>query len=465
MKSKYFKIACFSAGLSLMTVASCKKFVEIAPPINAFNAATAYDNDDLVRSNIAGLHSYNFITGSGYYDTDSHQYPGFSADEITYYTTANDQFTENNIQDANATSRGMWTAPYKTIYQSNLMIEALAKAKTISAPVMAEALGTAKFFRGLAHLNLVSIFGDVPLVLETDVKKTTSLPRTPAAQVYKKIITDLVEAKAELKGINKSSAYVNEKSTTALLARAYLYDKQWDKAASSATELISGALKGTLALETDVSKVYQRASKETILAISSDGSAKTRVNYTYLATIYLPVLRTTHNITDDLYNAFEANDKRKENWIGTWTAAGITTHYPFKYKLKAAPTNTALAEDQVYIRLTEMYLIRAEALAQLNRTEEAMDDVNAIRVRAGLNALPRTLGKTDVLLAVEKERRFEFFTDGHRWIDLVRTGRADAVLGALKGAKWKSYAQLYPVPAKEIELNPNLTQNPGYNKQ
>ncbi len=133
--------------------------------------------------------------------------------------------------------------------------------------------------------------------------------------------------------------------------------------------------------------------------------------------------------------------------------------------MKAAPTNTALAEDQVYIRLTEMYLIRAEALAQLGRTEEAMDDVNAIRVRAGLNTLPRTLGKTDVLLAVEKERRFEFFTDGHRWIDLVRTGRADAVLGALKGAKWKSYAQLYPVPAKEIELNPNLTQNPGYNKQ
>ncbi len=75
MKSKYFKIACFSAGLSLMTVASCKKFVEIDPPINAFNSATAYDNDDLVRSNIAGLHSYNFITGSGYYDTDSHQYP------------------------------------------------------------------------------------------------------------------------------------------------------------------------------------------------------------------------------------------------------------------------------------------------------------------------------------------------------------------------------------------------------
>jgi len=465
MKSKYLKIACFSAGLSLITLASCKKFVEIDPPINAFNASTAYDNDDLVRSNIAGLHSYNFITGSGYYDTYSHQYPGFSADEITYYTSSNDQFTDNNIEDVNTINRSMWTDPYKTIYQSNLMLEALVKAKTISAPVVAEAMGTAKFFRALGHLNLVSIYGDVPLVMETDVKKTTSLPRTPAAQVYKQIITDLVEAKTELKGINKSNAYVNEKSTTALLARTYLYDKQWDKAASTATELISGSLKGTLALETDVSKIYQRTSKETILAISSDGSAKTRVNFTYLATVYLPVLRTTHNITDDLYNAFEAGDKRKTNWIGTWEAGGITTHYPFKYKLKAAPTNTALAEDQVYIRLTEMYLIRAEALAQLNRTEEAMDDVNDIRVRAGLTALPRTLSKADVLLAVEKERRLEFFTDGHRWIDLVRTGRADAVLGALKGAKWKSTAKLYPVPSKEIELNPNLTQNPGYGKQ
>jgi hypothetical protein len=463
MKSKYFKIICLSAGLSTMMVTSCKKFVEIDPPINAFNANTAYDTDDLVKSNIAGLHSYNFIVGSGYYDTDSHLFPGMSADEISYYTTLHDEFLENNIQDANVTNRAMWTAPYKTIYQSNLMLTALEKATKISAPVKAEAFATAKFFRGLAHLNLVSIYGDVPLILTSDVKTTTNLPRTAKAEVYKQIIADLLDAKASFKGINKTNLYANEKSTTAILARAYLYDKQWQKAADAASELISGPLKGNLALE-EVGKMFQRVSKETILAISSEGSNKTSVNYTYAGQLYIPTVRTIYNITPSLYNAFEVGDLRKANWIGTFNGTVGTTYYPLKYKLRGTPTNTALAEDQVLIRLSEMVLTRAEALAQLDKTSEAMDDVNAIRVRAGLTALPKTLAKADVLLAVEKERRLELFSEGHRWIDLVRTGRADAVLGALKGAKWKSYAQLYPVPAKEIELNPNLIQNPGYNK-
>lgn len=464
MKSKYFKIICLSAGLSTMMVTSCKKFVEIDPPINAFNANTAYDSDDLVRANIAGLHSYNFIVGSGYYDTYNHLYPAMSADEFSYYTTAYDEFLDNAILETNSINRSMWSDPYKTIYQSNMMIQALATATKISAPVAAEAMGTAKFFRGLAHLNLVSIFGDVPIVLSTDVKTTTSLARMPKAQVYAQIIKDLLEAKASFKGINKTNVYANEKSTTALLARAYLYDKQWQKALDAANELISGPLKGTLALETDITKIYQRVSKETILAISSDGSAKNRVNYTYPGQLYQPTVRTIYNITPSLYNSFEQGDLRKASWVGTFTGTVGTTYYPAKYKLRAAPSNAALAEDQVYIRLTEMVLTRAEALAQLDRPSEAMDDVNTIRLRAGLTALPKTLSKTDALLAVEQERRIELFAEGHRWIDLVRTGRADAVLGALKGAKWKSTAQLYPIPAKEIELNPNLIQNPGYNK-
>ncbi len=463
MKFKHIKLILLSTGLTAILFTSCKKFIEVAPPIDSFTASTAYDTDELVRANIAGLHSYNFIVGSGYYDTDSHLFPGMSADEISYYTTAYDQFLDNSIQVENTTNRGMWSAPYKTIYQSNLMLEALEKATKISASVKAEAFGTAKFFRALAHMNLVSLFGDVPLVLTSNVKNSSALPRTPKAEVYKQIIADLLDAKLAFKGITKSNLYVNEKSVTAILARVYLYNKQWLAASNSASELISGSLKGSLALE-EVSKVFQRVSKETILAISSEGSNKTSVNYTYAGTLYLPTVRTIYNVTPDLYKTFEAGDLRKTNWVGTFTGTIGTTYYPFKYKLRATPTNSSLAEDMVLIRLSEMILIRAEALAQLDKPSEAMDDVNAIRVRAGLVALSKSLSKADVLLAVEKERRLELFSEGHRWIDLVRTGRADAVLGALKGAKWNTTAALYPIPSKEIELNQNLTQNPGYNK-
>jgi len=94
-------------------------------------------------------------------------------------------------------------------------------------------------------------------------------------------------------------------------------------------------------------------------------------------------------------------------------------------------------------------------------TSGGLGDVNIIRQRAGLSPLVLT-DKSTLLLAIEKERQTELFSEwGHRWFDLKRTGRADAVLGAEK-SNWKSTDALYPIPAVEISKNPKLTQNPGY---
>jgi hypothetical protein len=77
--------------------------------------------------------------------------------------------------------------------------------------------------------------------------------------------------------------------------------------------------------------------------------------------------------------------------------------------------------------------------------------------------LSETLSKEQVLLAVENERRHELFLEeGHRWWDLVRTGRADLVLNAVSGKQWEPYKALLPVPEEEIDKNKNLTPNPGY---
>jgi hypothetical protein len=114
------------------------------------------------------------------------------------------------------------------------------------------------------------------------------------------------------------------------------------------------------------------------------------------------------------------------------------------------------------LRLAELFLIRAEANAQLNNVSNAVDDLNVLRTRAGLDLLPNSLSQQDCLNAVYQERRVELFAEwGHRWFDLKRTGQADAVLGTMKPA-WKSSAVLYPIPFGEIQLNPLLTQNAGY---
>ncbi|MCD8539036.1 MAG: RagB/SusD family nutrient uptake outer membrane protein [Leadbetterella sp.] len=238
-------------------------------------------------------------------------------------------------------------------------------------------------------------------------------------------------------------------------------------AAAEADLFVNGQWKSGYSLDT-IEKAFVRGSSEAILTISSDGSNRGVVNHNYIGRTYIPSssVRATYYLTDDFMGAFEEGDLRKANWTKQFTARAPFVYYPNKYKLRVAPQNAEDAEDQILFRLAEVLLIHAEANAQLNKLPEALSSLNKIRERAGLLPLSANLSKEEVLLAVEQERRLELFSEyGHRWVDLVRTGRADAVLGKHKATTWKSYAQLFPVPEKDIELNPNLTQNPGYNAQ
>ena len=114
------------------------------------------------------------------------------------------------------------------------------------------------------------------------------------------------------------------------------------------------------------------------------------------------------------------------------------------------------------LRLAEQYLIRAEARAQQNNISGSQSDLNLIRNRAGLVNTAAN-DKTALLTAIEHERQVELFTEwGHRWLDLKRTNRADAVLGPIKAPNWQPTDMLYPIPQTQIANDPNVHQNPGY---
>ena len=115
------------------------------------------------------------------------------------------------------------------------------------------------------------------------------------------------------------------------------------------------------------------------------------------------------------------------------------------------------------LRLAEQYLILAEAQAQQNNLVDALANINTLRRRAGLSDLPATISQQDLPLAIEKERRVEFFAEwGQRWLDLKRTQRADNVLGLIKGTNWQTTDALFPIPESERTSDSNLSQNPGY---
>ena len=115
------------------------------------------------------------------------------------------------------------------------------------------------------------------------------------------------------------------------------------------------------------------------------------------------------------------------------------------------------------LRLAEQYLIRAEARAQQNTNlTGAIDDLNIIRERAGIPDLLTSLDQPQVLSAVAHERQTELFAEwAHRWLDLKRRDQADVVLSAIKST-WKPTAILYPIPVTELQSDPNLVQNAGY---
>jgi len=305
----------------------------------------------------------------------------------------------------------------------------------------------------------------VPLVTSTNYASNAQLPKTTSAAIYAQILTDLNDAVKKLPAAYPSSGHIRPNLYTALslLAKVHLYQKNWQAAYNEADSVIS---QGGFSLEPNLNNVFLDGSVEAIWQLpiesSYSGSAE--------AANFLPYYGQTPTfvVTDSLLNQFEPGDQRLANWLGTSivtvnSTQNDTLYYPDKYK-DQQPTSPAT--DYMMLRLGEMYLIRAEAAAELNNLSGAVTDVNIIRARAGLAAVnPRT--QSAVLAAVRKERRTELcFEWGNRWFDLNRTSTntqypsSGQVAAVLPG--YQPYDALYPIPQTQIQLNSHLLQNPGY---
>jgi hypothetical protein len=440
----------------VMLCSSCEKYLEVDPPVDQLTRSTVFQDPGTINAAMTGLYSQAFF--STLLSFGSEFYPGMFADEFHFAFPFYDVFKDNAYNEQTIILPTLWSDGYSLIYEANDMIGSLASTNVITKDVQTQYIGEAKFFRAFAHFMLSNLYGDVPLILSTDVVSTALQPRVSRDTVMQQVIADLKDAQAALQSSGNPRTKVTAAAAEALLARAYLYSRKWSDAETSASHLIES---GQFSLETDVSKVFLKGSPESILQISSTGGSQYRVDYTQIAAFYIPFGPSPNTLVDStLLSAFEPGDLRKQNWINSFT--GTSPYFPYKYKQNMTPANPDLGEDYVVFRLAEQYLVRAEARAQQENIHDAVDDLNIIRHRAGLDPISYSISEADVLLAVEQERRIELFAEwGHRWFDLARTGRADAVLGAKK-PNWKHRAILLPIPFAELQNNPRLTQNEGY---
>jgi hypothetical protein len=370
---------------------------------------------------------------------------------------------------------------YKMVFIANSAIEKLPTGTLLTQPVKNQALGEAKFMRALCYFYLVNLYGGVPLALSTDYKATELLPRASVQEIYDQILLDVKDAQSLLSstfvandGISATDERTrpNHWAATALLARVYLYTQKWQEAEAESNKIIENTSLFTLV---DINNVFIKNNREAIWQLQPVGLPEERTANTREGQL-LKILPENNTplvtLSEHLAGFFDNGDMRRQHWISSvTTTGGLEYTYASKYKIGNESLETQ--EYSTVLRLAEQYLIRAESRINSGRVAEGIEDVNTIRNRAtDVNADPAdqlpqlslSLSKEDALLAVENERRHELFTEwGHRWFDLKRTGRADAVLGVLKPG-WQTTDQLFPLPGNDLITNVNLRghQNPGY---
>lgn len=438
---------------------SCDNYVEVDLPNSQLTASAVFEDMTTATAAISGLYAKmrtnGMLNGSG---TGMSAQMGLYADEFDYFqANATSNFYNNTLLPADSGVSGLWNQSYRQVYEANAIIEGVTNSVALPQDGRSQLKGEALFVRALLHFYLVNIYGDVPYIKTTDYTLNSHVSRTPAAEVYNQLVTDLQEAINLLQEnyITTERVRPNRFAAQALLARVYLYKGDYAEASNAASAVINSPM---YVWETDLNKVFLKAATTTIWQFMPNAAGtNTTEGSLYIFTAGPPAIV---GLKPAFVNAFETGDQRRVKWVKSVTNGANTWYHAYKYKQQTISSTSQ--EYSVVLRLAEQYLIRAEARARQGELSNAKDDLNRIRTTAGL--LPTTaVTQAEIIADIMNQRRFELFTEfGHRFFDLKRTGALDAVLSASKPG-WNATDRLWPLPAVELNVNPNLNpQNPGY---
>lgn len=446
----------------LLALTSCKRLLEPGQPATQMDGAAVYNNDITATAAMLGVYSQ--------FESDGVQaslsiITGLSSDELTLRNTAAayvDIFN-NNLTADNSLTQLLWNEMYRLLYQVNAVGEGLNRSMGVSGAVRKQLEGEVHFMRGLLHFYLVGLYGPVPIVTSTSYEQNARIARSDVSVVFKFIKEELTQASdllaPEYKGSNNEVASERVRPTRwaaeALLARVFLYMGEWQHAADAASNVISQS--AVYELQANLANVFLRTSKEQIWQLQA-----TRPNYNTVFAVRLPPSSSPSIavLNKKLVREFPLADKRPAAWITVRIGTSDSFYFPFKYKQGLnAPSVT---EYTSILRLAEQHLIRSEALVMLNKADDALLDINKIRLRAGLDALNQ-LSTAAMLDSIFVERKRELFMENaDRWLDLKRSGRADSIMTLSKPGNFTPDDKLYPIPLTDILRNNLLTQNPGY---
>ncbi len=495
MKHTYFIKAFTKISLlvAVISMSSCKKFLETKQYDRSNEAAFYKTTSDFEQAVIGAYSSLENLYSSGNFyflltdirsDNTSVYVPGGSAGPLS--KSEYDDFT---LTSNNEHLLGYWNTSYSLIQKTNDIITFLADAN-IDAVKKSQYKGEAEVLRALTYFNLVRLYGDVPLVLTRfeNIDDSYKKGRNTVDEVYTQIIADLKEAQTLLvtnRNTGDNSGRADKGIASSLLGDVYLTQKKYPEAATEFKKVIDMNVYTLLPNYADLFKSGQQGNSETIWQVyflaGVAGLGSSFPNYSAPLNSESVLIQTGvafgwNQPTADIQNAYEMKDVRRSSIADSFTKDG--TLYPYKYiknyvDIAAGTGDGTSGKDWYILRYADVLLMYAEAVNEAQGPATAYSSINSVRVRAGLDPLATGLTKDQFREAVYLEERRESPFEGHRWFDLVRTGRALTVMNAkikpLSDANTTGLASpidahhlLLPIPSIVREMAPQVTQNPGY---
>lgn len=456
-------------SFSLLFFSCGEEFLDLQPN-EALPIADAIQSLNDLESAVVGM--YDGLQNSNHYGRYFVLVPDVMADDVKQNASANraKEYSEYAAYSDHFITQNMWARIYNTILRANIVINSTLEVGTTAQEARDNFVGEAYAIRALCHFDLVRLYGQhygftasndhagVPIVLEFD--EAAEPERSTVAQVYERVLADLSSA-SSLVGSNFDSGRFNKLSVKALQARVNLYMGNWATAEGLASEVINdnavvltdnAAYVATWNAGTSPDVVFE------VKVTTADNNGSDALGRMYIQAGYGDYLPSA-----DVVDLIPDGDVRGELYADD--AANLGGIYG-TIRVNKFPSSTG-EDNTPVIRLSEMYLLRAEARFMQGKEADAQADVTAIRQRALTSAEAVTATGAALMDEIELEKRIELAYEGHRLWDLMRwkkgVTRTDCT--APSNACNVAYPNdnfILPIPQNERDANPNMGQNPGF---
>lgn len=473
------KIAMIVLSMTGVLFSSCDKLLDVTPK-QSIDSRIALESPEAIRAALNSVYAY--LRQESQYGLEMIVIPELLADNTDH--TNNPTTFYSHFRNQPGAHMGIWGSSYSAINEINNILKVLENPPLGASDEFVDIIaGQAHFLRALYYHNLSRIYGydpharvaevdygSVPLltdpVLGTD--QITFPSRARVEDVYRLIYDDLYAAHQRLNGKVVHGAdpqyYASAAAAAALLSRVALYNEDYETVIAQADEALSLAGGSFMAEGAYIGGWRQMKLPESIFEVVFHvGDHPDPVNTSLRATLTSRLTLTATSFTNrgnvvvapTLRNLYSASDVRSGLFIN-----GVGRNASRVEITKYLSRSGANHDNVPVIRVSEVYLNRAEAYAYLNADDLARADVNRIRTRAGLGLLPETVSGADLKAEIALQRRLELAFEGHRFFDLKRRGQD--ISKPIGNVRFVEPRILAPIPYSETERNTNLKQNFDY---